>query len=377
MNWAGCHQGHTPLVVGHEMGPVMRRFPIRVHCKKNRLLSVGFAASTWLSHLGAPARPNRSLPMTPIPLSTSHSGAPRIFDTDLLRLRKRRALREAKKPNARDGGFLRDMAAADVRERLDTVERRFDQALDLSDDDGKAAALLAASERVPTMTRLVSDPSLMAENAIDGMVGAQEHLPAAPNSLNLVTSVLGLQWVNDLPGSLVQIRRALKPDGLFLGALIGGNSLHELRDVLAAEEDEATGGASPRVIPFVDVRDFGGLLQRAGFALPVTDVDTLTVRYGNLFVLMADLRAMGATNPLVHRSRRPWTKTRAVRAAQIYAERHADPDGRIRATFQVLSFSGWAPSDVQQKPLRPGSAKTRLADALGTSEKSAGDKSGP
>jgi SAM-dependent methyltransferase len=309
----------------------------------------------------------------PTPSSSSESGAPLIFDTNVLRLRKRRALREANKPNARDGGFLRDSTATDVRERLDTVERHFDQALDLSDDDGKTAALLAASERVQSMARLASDPSLVADDAVDAMVGTQDHLPVAPESLNLVTSVLALQWVNDLPGTLIQIRRSLKPDGLFLGALIGGNSLQELRDVLAAEEDEATGGASPRVVPFVDVRDFGGLLQRAGFALPVTDVDTLTVRYGNLFVLMADLRAMGATNPLVHRSRRPWTKTRAVRAAQIYAERHADQDGRIRATFQIVSFSGWAPSDVQQKPLRPGSAKARLADVLGTSEKSAGD----
>ncbi len=314
--------------------------------------------------------------MMTTPSSHSDSGAPLIFDRDLLRQRKRRALRDSKKPGTRDGGFLRDLAAADVRERLDTVERTFSQGLDVSDDNGKAAELFAASERVQAMTRLVSDPILVVEEDVDATVGTQDHLPAAPNSLNLVTSVLGLQWVNDLPGTLIQIRRALKPDGLFLGALIGGNSLHELRDVLAAEEDEATGGASPRVIPFVDVRDFGGLLQRAGFALPVTDVDTLTVRYGNLFVLMADLRAMGATNPLVHRSRRPWTKTRAVRAAQIYAERHADPDGRIRATIQILSFSGWAPSDVQQKPLRPGSAKARLADALGTSERSANDKTG-
>jgi SAM-dependent methyltransferase len=306
--------------------------------------------------------------------SLAESGAPLIFDTNVLRLRKRRAMREAKKPNARDGGFLRDMAAADVRERLDSVERHFDLALDLSDDDGRSAELLAASERVQSMARLASDPTLIADDAMDTVIGTLDYLPATPDSLNLVTSVLGLQWVNDLPGTLVQIRRALKPDGLFLGALIGGSSLHELRDILAAEEGEATGGASPRVIPFVDVRDFGGLLQRAGFALPVTDVDTLTVRYGNLFVLMADLRAMGATNPLVHRSRRPWTKTRAVRAAQIYAERHADPDGRIRATFQIVSFSGWAPSDTQQKPLRPGSARARLADALGASEVPAGEK---
>jgi len=302
------------------------------------------------------------------------SSAPLIFDVHLLRQRKRRALAAASKAGARDGGFLRDHAAQDVRERLDAVERQFDHALDLSDDDGKVADLVAQSPRVGRLTRLVRDECLVNTGQVPTSVGAQEHLPAAPKSLNLVTSVLGLQWVNDLPGTMVQVRRALKPDGLFLGALVGGNTLHELRDVLAAEEDETTGGASPRVIPFVDVRDLGSLLQRAGFALPVTDVDTFTVRYGNLFVLMADLRAMGATNPLVHRSRRPWTKTRAVRAAQLYAERHADPDGRIRATFQILSFSGWAPSDVQQQPLRPGSAKTRLADALGTYETPSGEK---
>lgn len=310
----------------------------------------------------------------PPPPASSGSSAPLIFDVHLLRQHKRRALAAASKPGARDGGFLRDQAAQDVRERLDAVERQFDHALDLSDDDGKVADLVAQSPRVGRLTRLVSDECLANTGRVPTSVGAQEHLPAAPKSLNLVTSVLGLQWVNDLPGTMVQVRRALQPDGLFLGALVGGNTLHELRDVLAAEEDGATGGASPRVIPFVDVRDLGSLLQRAGFALPVTDLDTFTVRYGNLFVLMADLRAMGATNPLVDRSRKPWTKTRAVRAAQLYAERYADPDGRIRATFQILSFSGWAPSNVQQQPLRPGSAQTRLADALGTDETPSGEK---
>ncbi|MEO0385251.1 MAG: methyltransferase domain-containing protein [Pseudomonadota bacterium] len=310
----------------------------------------------------------------PPPPASSTSSAPLIFDVHLLRQRKRRALAAASKPGARDGSFLRDQTAQDVLERLDAVERQFDHVLDLSDDDGKVAELLMQNPRVGRLTRLVSDESFMSTGQVPTSVGTQEHLPAASESLNLVTSVLGLQWVNDLPGTMVQVRRALKPDGLFLGALVGGNTLHELRDVLAAEEDEATGGASPRVIPFVDVRDLGSLLQRAGFALPVTDVDTFTVRYGNLFVLMADLRAMGATNPLVHRSRKPWTKTRAVRAAQLYAERYADADGRIRATFQILSFSGWAPSDVQQQPLRPGSAKSRLADALDASEHSTGEK---
>ena len=300
--------------------------------------------------------------------------APAIFDTALLRQRRRRALAEAARPGARDGGFLRDTAAQDVRERLDAVERTFETALDLSDDDGRAADLLAASPRVVAMTRLASSTELAGQGKVPALVGSPEQLPAAEHSLNLVTSILSLHWVNDLPGALVQIRRALKPDGLFLGALIGGSTLHELRDVLSREEEEATGGASPRVAPFVDVRDLGSLLQRAGFALPVTDTDTYTVRYGNLFVLMADLRAMGATNMLVDRSRQPWTKTRAVRAAQIYAERYGDPDGRIRATFQVLSFSGWAPAQSQQKPLRPGSARMRLADALDTVENPSGEK---
>lgn len=290
--------------------------------------------------------------------------------------RKQRAILAAGKPGARDGGFLLDQAIEDVCERLDAVERQFECALDISDDDGRTADRIARHDRVTQMARLTSLSNSTTANGLPVLRGRQEHLPAKPESLSLITSVLGLQTVNDLPGTLVQVRRALKPDGLFLGSLIGGNTLHELRDVLAVEEEENTGGASPKVAPFVDVRDFGSLLQRAGFALPVTDVDSYTVRYGNLFVLMADLRAMGATNPLVHRSRKPWTKGRAVRAAQLYAQRYADNDGRIRATFQVISFSGWAPSQVQQKPLRPGSAKTRLADALGVNEIPSGEKPG-
>lgn len=309
------------------------------------------------------------------PPQTPPSSAPVIFDHQLLVMRKRRAMHEAKKPAARDGGFLLDQVVDDIAERLGVVERTFKAGLDLSDDDGRARQVLARSERVQKLVRLASHQDF-AKPDEDVILGTPEHLPAEPASLDLVTSALALQWVNDIPGTLVQIRRALKPDGLFIGALIGGNTLHELRDVLAMEEDEATGGISPKVAPFVDVRDFGGLLQRAGFALPVTDVDTYTVRYGNLFVLMADLRAMAATNILAHRSRKPWTKVRAVRAAQIYAQRYGDPDGRVRATFQVISFSGWAPSDIQQKPLRPGSAKTRLADALGAAEIKAGEKIG-
>jgi SAM-dependent methyltransferase len=179
---------------------------------------------------------------------------------------------------------------------------------------------------------------------------------------------LALQTINDLPGALVQIRRALKPDGLFLAALLGGATLSELRESFAAAELEIEGGVSPRVAPFVDVRDMGSLLQRAGFALPVTDLDRVTVRYATPFALVEDLRRMGATNPLAERRRTPTRRATAMRMAEIYVERFADPDGRVRATFDIVWVSGWAPDPGQQQPLKPGSAKVRLADALGTSE---------
>jgi SAM-dependent methyltransferase len=183
-----------------------------------------------------------------------------------------------------------------------------------------------------------------------------------------VVSTLSLQFANDLPGALVQIRRALKPDGLFLGTLVGGDSLGELRSAFLAAESERTGGATPRVAPFADVRDLGGLLQRAGFALPVADIDRLTLRYETPFHLMRELAAMGAANPLAERSRRLTSAGLLQRAAEIYRETNADPDGRVRATIVLVSLSGWAPHESQQKPLRPGSAKARLADALKATE---------
>jgi SAM-dependent methyltransferase len=188
---------------------------------------------------------------------------------------------------------------------------------------------------------------------------------------------LALQFVNDLPGTLIQIRRALKPDGLLLMALLGGDSLSELREAFAQAESEIEGGLSPRVAPFADLRDLGGLLQRAGFALPVADSDRLTVRYDSAFALMRDLRAMGATNVLSERRRVPLKRATLLRMAQIYGERFADPDGRLRATFEIAWLSGWAPHESQQKPLKPGSAAQRLADALGTREIPAGEKPRP
>ncbi len=185
-----------------------------------------------------------------------------------------------------------------------------------------------------------------------------------PGSLDLVVSALAFQFVNDLPGVLAQIRRALRPDGLLLAAMLGGDTLTELRQCFAAAEAECEGGVSPRVAPFADLRDIGALLQRAGFALPVTDVDRVVVRYDSTFALMQDLRRMGATNILIERRRTPTRRATMLRMAQIYGERFADVDGRIRATFDVIWLSGWAPHESQQKPLRPGSAKASLAEAV-------------
>ncbi len=201
-------------------------------------------------------------------------------------------------------------------------------------------------------------------------------MPFAPASLDLVVSGLALHHVNDLPGSLVQIRRALKPDGLFLAALLGGETLKELREAWLIAEDEVSGGASPRVAPFADVRDLGGLLQRAGFALPVADTDVVRVTYASPLDLMREIKAMGASNVLTARRRVPVTRTLLFRAAEVYAERFALADGRIPATFEIITLTAWVPHESQQKPLQPGSAKARLADALGVMEQGAGEKTG-
>ncbi len=199
-----------------------------------------------------------------------------------------------------------------------------------------------------------------------GLVGDEEALPLAPGSIDLFASALALQWTNDLPGALIQIRAALRPDGLLLAAMTGGSTLAELREALTAAESELRGGASPRVMPAADVRDLGALLQRAGFALPVADREVLTVRYDSAFDLFRDLRAMGAANALPERERRPAGRGLFLRAAEIYAERFSDPDGRIRATFEIVSLSGWAPHESQQQPAKRGSGKVSLAEALAT-----------
>ncbi len=284
--------------------------------------------------------------------------SPVLFDRRLLRARRQRA--RARGPAT----FLLDRVAQELGERMSVVLRQFDRAADLGTPGDAVAGVLTQSGKVGTV---ISAGSVAAD---------EEALPFAEASLDLVVSALSLQFVNDLPGTLIQIRRALKPDGLFLAALVGGDSLNELREAFAQAESEIEGGLSPRVAPFADLRELGALLQRAGFALPVVDSDKLTVRYRNVFALMHDLRAMGATNVLHERRRKPLRRATLKRLSEIYAECFADGDGRLRATFEIVWLSGWAPHESQQKPLKPGSATHRLADALGSQEIPAGEKAG-
>jgi SAM-dependent methyltransferase len=277
----------------------------------------------------------------------------RLFDHAALAMRRRRA---ARRP-ANGADFLLQRAAEDLADRLAPVLRPFSEIADIATPGPHFRELLQ---------KLKSHSGLAAPELSDSM---DEVLESLPEAFDLIVSGLALQHANDLPGMLIQIRRALKPDGLFLGCMLGGATLTELRQALTEAESETTGGVSPRVFPFADVRDMGGLLQRAGLALPVADSETLTVRYSDIFGLMDDLRAMAGTNVLVARARRPTRRAVFLRAAEIYARRFSDPDGRIRATFEMIWLSGWAPHASQQKPLKPGSAKRRLADALKVEER--------
>jgi SAM-dependent methyltransferase len=296
--------------------------------------------------------------------------SPVIIDRDLLHARRRRAL--ALGPST----FLADRVAEELADRLAVVLRTFPIGVDLGTPTDAVRHVLAQSRKVGTVIAAEPLVETQAGQAALAVAADEEALPFRDQSLDLVVSGLGLHFVNDLPGTLVQIRRALRPDGLFMAALLGGDTLSELRAAFAAAEAEIEDGLSPRVLPFADLRDLGSLLQRAGFALPVTDVDRLTVRYASPLALMQDLRRMGATNPLVDRSRRPLRRATLARMLEIYGARFADPDQRIRATFEIVFLSGWAPHESQQQPLAPGSARTRLADALGTQERSAGEKAG-
>lgn len=285
-----------------------------------------------------------------------------IFDRPLARARLERALRTFSQENGAD--FLLQRAAGELADRLALVKREFGVAVDLATPGPHAARLLAGDSRIGFVLRAAPTAGALGEGAYARIVADEERSPLADEGCDLIVSLLALHSVNDLPGALIQIRRALKPDGLFLGCLMGGESLNELRQSLTAAESEIRSGASPRVAPFADVRVLGALLQRAGFALPVVDLDRAVTRYGDMLALMRDLRAMGAANALIARSRAPLRRDVLLSAAQVYAERFADPDGRLRATFDMVWLAGWAPHESQPKPLKPGSATMRLEDAL-------------
>jgi SAM-dependent methyltransferase len=291
--------------------------------------------------------------------------SPIVFDRSLQRRRRRRAT--ALPP----ADFLLDHVAGELADRLGMVLRRFEIGVDLGTP---GEAVRAALRKLDAVGMIVGADVIARGKPF--VIADEEALPFGDASLDLVVSGLALHFANDVPGVLAQIRRALKPDGLFVAALFGGETLTELRQAFAEAESEIEGGVSPRVAPFVDLRQLGALLQRAGFALPVIDLERVTVRYDSAFDLMRDLRRMGATNSLVARRRVPLRRRTVLRMAEIYARRFADSDGRIRASFDVVWLSGWAPHPDQQQPLRPGSAKVRLADALGTREISAGEKAG-
>jgi SAM-dependent methyltransferase len=301
-------------------------------------------------------------------MSAPLSGAPLVFDR--LAVRRHRA-RAAARFSAHD--FLFREIGERLVERLDDVNRRFARVLDVGCRTGLVGGLLAGRAGIERVVAMDVAAEMVAQAGRPAVVGDEELLPFADASFDLVVSNLALHWTNDLPGALAQLRRALRPDGLLLAALFGGETLRELRASLIDAELGETGGVRPRVSPVADVRDAGMLLQRAGFELPVVDADTLTVSYDDALALMRDLRGMGETNAVAERPRALSRRGVLARAAAGYPR---EPDGRIRAGFQVIFLTGWAPHASQPKPLRPGSAAARLADALDAREIGTGDKAG-
>ena len=283
-----------------------------------------------------------------------------LFDVDVLRQRRNRWADHAE---AHD--FLLQRVGEDLANRLQLIKRQFSMALVIGAYHGVVGREIGKLENVDWVVSAETADQVLAQCPGSQLSADVEWLPIKHGALDLIVSPLTLQFANDLPGALLQIRTALKKDGLLLAALFGGETLTELRQSWLQAEAELTGGAAPRVIPMADMRDIGGLLQRAGFALPVVDTERLTVTYASPLALMREVRAMAASNPLVARSRTPVTKTLLTRACEIYSDKFANPDtGRIRATFEVLTLSAWAPDESQQKPLKPGTATMRLADAL-------------
>jgi len=297
------------------------------------------------------------------------SAGAELFDRALLRRRRSRFAGEVSQHE-----FLLARVATEIAERIEAILREFPLALDLGAFNGVLGRRVGALPSVGEMIYAESAPALASLCPRPAVVCDEDLLPFRDGSLSLVVSGLALHRVNDLPGALIQIRRALHPDGLFLGAALGGRSLQELRQSLLEAEAEEEGGASPRIAPFADVRDYGGLLQRAGFALPVTDADLLTVIYPSPRDLMLEIRALGGGNVMAARRKEPLPRRTLQRAEAIYRDRFGTGDGRIKASFEIVYLSGWAPHESQQQPLKPGSAVKRLADALHTEERSAGDK---
>jgi NADH dehydrogenase [ubiquinone] 1 alpha subcomplex assembly factor 5 len=293
-----------------------------------------------------------------------------VFDRRSVRLHRERVAASLPQHD-----FLLREIGERLVDRLDDVRREFPIALDLGCRHGALAGDLAV-RGVQTLIHCDLAYRMVRRAAGLRLVADEEVLPFAAASFDLVISLLNLHWVNDLPGALLQIRRALKPDGLFLAALFGGETLKELRRSLAEAEIAAEGGLSPRVSPFADVRDAGNLLQRAGFALPVADVETLTVSYADPFALLADLRGMGETNAVLERRKTASRRATLFRAVELYEQFYGN-EGRVPATFQVVFLTAWAPDASQPKPVKPGSAVARLAEALEAEEIPAGDLARP
>lgn len=298
-----------------------------------------------------------------------------IFDRGLLRRRRDRAAAGL----ARHESLFLEIAER-VADRLDDVKRDFPRALDLGCHTGSLSRRLGGRGGIEWLVQCDLSPAMAAAAALEGrpaLAADEEWLPFAPSSFDLVLSVLSLHWVNDLPGALIQIGKTLKADGLFLGAMLGGQTLQELRMALMQAELAEEQGASPRVSPFADLRDIGALLQRTGFALPVVDRDTVTLRHAGALELMAELRAMGESNATQARRRSPTRRATLLRAAEIYQEMFGAGQSGLPVTFEILYLTAWAPHDSQPKALAPGSAKQRLGDMLGSGEMPAGDKARP
>jgi len=298
----------------------------------------------------------------PSPVSPSNPAPPRLFDRARVARNRDRAAKEFA-----DYAFLKTRVSSDIADRLADTSHNFEHALDLGTHDGQLARLLLESGKVGEVEAADLSEGMVALARSKGLQARQvdeEKLPFEADSLNLVVSALSLHWVNDLPGALIQIRQALKPDGLFLGALFGAGTLKELRTCLMEAETDLAGGVAPRTSPLPGLKDMAGLMQRAGFALPVVDRDTVTVRYTTPFDLMADLKGMGERAAFTSGTGQPLPRRVLMRACELYQEGHRDADGRIRATFEIMHLCGWAPSQSQPKPLKPGSAKASLADAV-------------